>query len=333
MRQKVIKHFGNNNVLVGFDVGWTLAALQLPVNAERVVDLFVEPAFAALSYNLARMAQLASTTGLGGTVGKVSAVANLFFKQKAPLDRRWPAVLFENGIELRPNQCDNVYAEAVYTAAIRRAVHSTVIRTRQLLEVRRVRSAYSVCEGNSLSSTESSLARIKQDLLQRTDAYGDNYTITTPPAKRDYFFRSVEIAHCAIRSLVFDTTLEAYVLFIQTCERLALKADLTSSDEPYFDFYVVDPAIRCKVAVDIALPAKFISRDAPLTLVWANHLSDQLICGSLRYLNFQSTEIALDDRLLWLTLCYINSADSKGTFNYQKYREVFIVESKPVNVT
>lgn len=50
-------------------------------NAERVVDLSVEPAFATLSYYLARAATLLFTTSPGGAVGLVGAVANLFVKQ------------------------------------------------------------------------------------------------------------------------------------------------------------------------------------------------------------------------------------------------------------
>lgn len=67
---------------------------------------------------------------------------------------------------------------------------------------------------------------------------------------------------------------EAYVPLIQISERLALKAHLTSGDEPYFDFNVVDPVIRCILPVDITLPAKFISRDASLTIALANYLND-----------------------------------------------------------
>lgn len=46
MRREVIKFLGFNNILVGFQVGWALAELQLPISAERVVDLSIEPAFA-----------------------------------------------------------------------------------------------------------------------------------------------------------------------------------------------------------------------------------------------------------------------------------------------
>lgn len=154
---------------------------------------------------------------------------------------------------------------------------------------------------------------MKKDLLQRTDPFSDNYTITISPAKRDEIFRSVDLAHCAIRSLVYPTTPKAYVKLIQTCEQLALRADLASGNEPYIDFFVVDLALRCQLAVDIALPAKSIRRDAPLITAGANHLSDKSIYSGLRYINFQSTEIALDERRRRITLCYMDFADLKGT--------------------
>lgn len=228
MRREVIKYIGNNNVLVYFHVGWALDAPQPSVNARRVVDLSVKPAFATMSYNLARLVQLPSTTGPGGIVGKVGAVANLFFKQMARHFRRWPAVLFENGFELRQNQCDNVYAKAIFTAAIWQAVQSTVIKMQQIPTVRPVKISYSVGGGNALNSTESALACARQDLLQSTDAYSDNYTISTRLAKRDDFFWSVESAHCAFRYLVYSTTHEVYVQFIKICDRLASKAEMTN---------------------------------------------------------------------------------------------------------
>lgn len=76
MRRGIIKYLENNNVRVVLHVIWTPTALQLTMNAERVVNLFLEPAFARISYNLARMALLPFTTGPSGTVGKVDPVAN-----------------------------------------------------------------------------------------------------------------------------------------------------------------------------------------------------------------------------------------------------------------
>lgn len=46
------------------------------------------------NFNLARMALLYSTSGLGGFVGRISVVAYLLFKMKMPFNSRWPAVKF-----------------------------------------------------------------------------------------------------------------------------------------------------------------------------------------------------------------------------------------------
>lgn len=58
MLWEVVKYLGRNNVLVGLYVCSALAALQLLVNAERVVDSSDEPKFKTLSYNFTRMAKL-----------------------------------------------------------------------------------------------------------------------------------------------------------------------------------------------------------------------------------------------------------------------------------
>lgn len=78
MRPKVIKYIFANNVLVGLNIDRILAALQLSVSAERVVDLSVEPAFASLTYNLFEVADLSATKGIAG----------LFAKQNTPFNRR-----------------------------------------------------------------------------------------------------------------------------------------------------------------------------------------------------------------------------------------------------
>lgn len=91
-------------LFVVFHVRWALSALELPVSAKRVVYLSVEQAFAALTYGLAQSAKLAPN----------NKIKLLFKKQEAPLDRRWPAVLFEVGIEFRQYKCDNVYVEEIF---------------------------------------------------------------------------------------------------------------------------------------------------------------------------------------------------------------------------
>lgn len=94
-----------------------------------------------------------------------------------------------------------VYVESIYTAAVWRAVSSLVARTRQVLEVWRLKPAYSVGMGPAVNSAEAALVNTAQNLLERVDAFGDEFLVTAPPATRDQFFRSLESAHCELRCL------------------------------------------------------------------------------------------------------------------------------------
>lgn len=68
-----------------------------------------------------------------------------------------------------------------------------------------------------------------------------------------------------------------------------------------------------------------------MTIEWVNYLSEFSICEGLLYLNFQSAEIVLNERLRRLITCYINLADFKGTLNYQQCREVLNIGTRSVN--
>ena len=45
MRKSLLAYLGRDNLLVGFNHTWTLTALQLAVDATRVVDVGLEPAY------------------------------------------------------------------------------------------------------------------------------------------------------------------------------------------------------------------------------------------------------------------------------------------------
>ena len=45
MRKSLLAYLGRDNLLVGFNLTWTLTALQLAVDATRVVDVGLEPAY------------------------------------------------------------------------------------------------------------------------------------------------------------------------------------------------------------------------------------------------------------------------------------------------
>lgn len=121
------------------------------------MDLSVKTAFATLSCNLAKITNLAPNQQA------------LFKKQKAPLDRRYFAVLSEDGIELRQNNCDNVYGKAIYSAAVWLAVSEAVVKSRQSPKVRRIKAAYCTGRGPTLNSVEADISNISHNLLHRPD--------------------------------------------------------------------------------------------------------------------------------------------------------------------
>ena len=83
LRRFILEHLGRNGVLVGFNIGWLLTAVRLPVPAFRVVDLGLEPTFQQFVLQLANDAR--DFNGFFDVPRRVS------------FDRRWPAVLFKSG--------------------------------------------------------------------------------------------------------------------------------------------------------------------------------------------------------------------------------------------
>lgn len=69
-----------------------------------------------------------------------------------------------------------------------------VIKSKQIPKVRRNKAAYCIGGETAPYFAETDFANAIQDLLHRPDPNGDLVNITTTPAARDDFFRSVETA-------------------------------------------------------------------------------------------------------------------------------------------
>lgn len=88
------------------------------------------------------------------------------------------------------------------------------------------------------------------------------------------------------------------------------------------------------MGVDVTLPSKYFLLNMKLMVVWANHLSDQTICGGLCYLNFQSLNIQQNDLMRRCVLCLINFAHEKHEFGFYKSQNILrigprVAELKP----
>ena len=79
MRRSLLAYLGRDNLLVGFNVTWTLTALQLAVDTMRVVDIGLEPAYQRWCCQMSQRYK--------------HFVDMLVPNLCVPFDRHWPAIL------------------------------------------------------------------------------------------------------------------------------------------------------------------------------------------------------------------------------------------------
>ena len=153
MRAFLIKLLGSKGVLVGFGLGWLLTAIRLPLPAFRVVELGLESAYQQFVRTLA-----GSRPDLDG-----------FFKvpMRVGYDRRWPAVLYGDGIDFYPAGGDSVLLESYYTAAIWQAVGKHIIEERARPEIFLVKNSYIFGYGDTVSAVEAKYLQTCNDYCHR----------------------------------------------------------------------------------------------------------------------------------------------------------------------
>ena len=153
MRAFLIKLLGSKGVLVGFGLGWLLTAIRLPLPAFRVVELGLESAYQQFVRTLA-----GSRPDLDG-----------FFKvpMRVGYDRRWPAVLYGDGIDFYPAGGDSVLLESYYTAAIWQAVGKHIIEERARPEIFLVKNSYIFGYGDTVSAVEAKHLQTCNDYCHR----------------------------------------------------------------------------------------------------------------------------------------------------------------------
>ena len=125
MRRSILERLGNNNVLVGFHVVWTLTALSLPLPACRVVHLNAEEAYQLFCFKV-------SDVFPGWKTLFVERLTN-------SLDRRIPAVFCGDGIELYTKGQHDLIAKAYYTATIWNVLEPSIAAQRLRTAVYRIK--------------------------------------------------------------------------------------------------------------------------------------------------------------------------------------------------
>ena len=130
---------GRENLLVKFNVSWTLTALQLAVDATRVVDIGLEPAYqrwcSQLSQRYKRFVDM--------------LVLNLCVS----FDRPWPAILLGD-LELMRNGRDNIFRDTLYTAAIWQVIREQVAADRTNVGLHLLKRLYKIGCGAGFGGRE-----------------------------------------------------------------------------------------------------------------------------------------------------------------------------------
>ena len=155
MHRAILERLGNNNVLVGFHVAWTLTALSLPLTACRVLDLGAEKAYQLFCFKV-------SDAFPGWKTLFVERLTN-------SLDRRIPEVFCGDGIELYTKGQHDLIAETYYTIAIWNIHEPSILAQRLRTAVNRIKCAYSVGNGYALDRDESILLSKPRSLVDRPD--------------------------------------------------------------------------------------------------------------------------------------------------------------------
>ena len=152
MRRSLLAYLGREKLLVWFNLTWTLTALQLAVDATRVVDVGLEPAYqrwcCQLSHRYKRFVDM--------------LVPNLC----SPFDRRWPAFLGD--LELMPNGRDDIFRYTLYTAAIWQVIRERVAADRANVELHLLKRLYKIGCGAGVGRRELFSLEDEQNLLERT---------------------------------------------------------------------------------------------------------------------------------------------------------------------
>ena len=162
LRRLILEHLGSNGVLVGFNIGWLLTAVRLPVPAFRVVDLGLEPTFQQFVLQLANDAR--DFNGFFDVPRRVS------------FDRRWPAVLFKSGqsIDFYPHEGDSALLEGYYTAAIWNAIGYHIAAERQRPEVALLKNAYVIGFGEAINEKEVKMLKLHRTHFRKHIGPGPN---------------------------------------------------------------------------------------------------------------------------------------------------------------
>ena len=153
MRREILRYLNTKNVLVGFHVGWILAAIQLVLPASRVVDLGLEENFQRFCRDLA---------------GERPGWEDVLIEHLAiSYDPRWPAVLLREHLELYQIGKDDMYSEVVYFAGLWNLLGPRILDRRHNSMVYKIKMMVHVGTGIALERDEIACLQTDVSLVER----------------------------------------------------------------------------------------------------------------------------------------------------------------------
>ena len=155
MRREILERLGCNNIIVGFHIGWILTAVELMLPASRVVDLGTEESFQRFCRDLADARQ---------------EFKNVLIEHLAvSYDRRWPALLMREHIELYRIGEDDLYSEVVYTAGLWKVLGPRILERHRNVMVHKIKMIVQVGTGVGLDGDEFAIVERHVSLVEKAD--------------------------------------------------------------------------------------------------------------------------------------------------------------------
>ena len=154
MRHELLRYLGCNNYIVGFNVGWTLAALNLVLPGHRIVDIGTEDTFQFLCQQMAQLNR---------------NFRNVFVEDLVnSYDRRIPATLFNEGLDLYPSEEVDPFREVYYTSAIYNVLNFRIKEHRERPDVLKVKMLVPIGAGTTPTIQEEKLLLENVSLIRST---------------------------------------------------------------------------------------------------------------------------------------------------------------------
>ncbi len=266
MRATIFSLLGCSNFVVGFNLGWTLTALNLVLPGHRVMDLGTEPAFQHWCRRL-------TVRRSGWRDAFIENMVNSY-------DRRIPAMFYDIDLCSTPGEVDPI-RELYYTAAIWNIIQKQTKAIRELPEVHKIKMLVPVGSGDAVQPEDDIMFK-NQILLTLVEG--------RPPATE------LKATASEVLALLHEAPLDGIgwhgdqAEFLKKCMEMVVEwANLSLQCDSYISEYGKYQE-RCQFAVNLALPSRRVEGDAGLMTRMINHHSGATL-QDMRGINLNEPEI------------------------------------------